>query len=141
VHPCPNHTQHPWARWDAYIYSRDPELLFEEFKQRGASFVKELCYIDDGLWGFEVTDADGYVLAFFHLRRAHYRSFVVLFGFDLPFRGPGLLGEAEELATLGRREEARARYRDFLALYADSDPRFEPLLRRARQALAPAAGG
>ena len=23
----------------------------------------------DGLWGFEVTDADGYVLAFFHLRR------------------------------------------------------------------------
>ena len=68
VRPCPNCTQHPWARWDAYIYTVDPDPLFEEFKQRGASFVKELSYIDDGLWGFEVTDADGYVLAFFCLR-------------------------------------------------------------------------
>ena len=39
-----------------------------EFKERGASFVKELSFIDDGLWGFEVTDADGYVLAFFRRR-------------------------------------------------------------------------
>lgn len=35
---------------------------------RGVSFVKELSFIDDGLWGFEVTDADGYVLAFAQLR-------------------------------------------------------------------------
>lgn len=69
VHPCPNHTRHEWARWDAYIYTRDPEVLFDEFKRRGASFVKQLSFIDDGLWGFEVTDADGYVLAFFRLRR------------------------------------------------------------------------
>ena len=41
----------------------------DEFSQRGASFVKTLSFIDEGLWGFEVTDADGYVLAFFHLRR------------------------------------------------------------------------
>lgn len=68
VPPCPNHTRHVWARWDAYIYTADPDPLFEEFKQRGASFVKELSFIDDGLWGFEVTDADGYVLAFFHSR-------------------------------------------------------------------------
>jgi hypothetical protein len=27
-----------------------------------------LSFIDDGLWGFEVTDADGYVLAFFRAR-------------------------------------------------------------------------
>jgi hypothetical protein len=26
--------------------------------------VKELSFIDDGLWGFEVMDADGYVIAF-----------------------------------------------------------------------------
>jgi predicted lactoylglutathione lyase len=45
-----------------------PDTLFDEFKQRGASFVKELSFIDDGLWGFEVTDADGYVLAFFRIR-------------------------------------------------------------------------
>ena len=69
VLPCPNHTRHPWARWDAYIYTLDPDALFDEFRRRGASFVKELSFIDDGLWGFEVTDADGYVLAFFHLRR------------------------------------------------------------------------
>ena len=68
VLPQPNHTRHEWARWDAYIYTLDPDALFDEFSQRGASFVKTLSFIDDGLWGFEVTDADGYVLAFFHLR-------------------------------------------------------------------------
>jgi uncharacterized glyoxalase superfamily protein PhnB len=68
VLPRPNHTRHEWARWDAYIYTRDPDALFDEFKERGASFVKELSFIDEGLWGFEVTDADGYVLAFFRTR-------------------------------------------------------------------------
>ena len=68
VLPQPNHTRHAWARWDAYIYTLDPDSLFAEFQRRGASFVKELSYIDDGLWGFEVTDSDGYVLAFFRTR-------------------------------------------------------------------------
>ncbi len=68
VLPRPNHTRHEWARWDAYIYTLDPDVLFTEFKQRGASFVKELTFIDDGLWGFEVSDADEYVLAFFRTR-------------------------------------------------------------------------
>jgi hypothetical protein len=69
VPPCPNHTRHEWARWDAYIYTLDPDSLFDEFKKRGAAFVKELSFIDDGLWGFEVIDADGYVIAFFQLRK------------------------------------------------------------------------
>ena len=68
VLPCPNHTRHPWARWDASIYALDPDTLFQEFSQQGVSFVKELSFIDDGLWGFEITDADGYVLAFFQTR-------------------------------------------------------------------------
>ena len=68
VLPMPNHTRHEWARWDAYVYATDPDSLYEEFKQRGATFVKDLSFIDDGLWGFEVTDADRYVLAFFTLR-------------------------------------------------------------------------
>jgi catechol 2,3-dioxygenase-like lactoylglutathione lyase family enzyme len=68
VLPCPNHTRHEWARWDAYIYTLDPDALFNEFSERGASFVKMLSFIDDGLWGFEIADADGYVLAFFQLR-------------------------------------------------------------------------
>jgi hypothetical protein len=68
IRPQPNHTRHPWARWDAYVYTVDPDPLYEEFSRRGASFVKKLSFIDDGLWGFEVTDGDGYVLAFFTLR-------------------------------------------------------------------------
>ena len=32
VLPCPNHTRHEWARWDAYIYTLDPDALFDEFK-------------------------------------------------------------------------------------------------------------
>jgi hypothetical protein len=39
------------------------------------SFVKTLSFIDDGLWGFETGDADGYVLAFFQLRNKEgYRA-------------------------------------------------------------------
>ncbi|MEO8201531.1 MAG: VOC family protein [Gemmatimonadota bacterium] len=68
VPPHPNHTRHEWARWDAFIHSENPDVLFAEFKQRGASFVQELSFIDDGLWGFEVTDGDGYVLAFAQVR-------------------------------------------------------------------------
>jgi len=67
VLPCPNHTRHEWARWDAYIYTMDPDTLFEEFRERGVTFVKRLSCIDDGLWGFEIADADGYVIAFFRL--------------------------------------------------------------------------
>jgi len=62
--PRPNRTRHEWARWDAFIYARDPDVLFDEYREQGVSFVTELSFIDDGLWGFEITDADGYVLAF-----------------------------------------------------------------------------
>jgi heme-degrading monooxygenase HmoA/catechol 2,3-dioxygenase-like lactoylglutathione lyase family enzyme len=68
VLPQPNHTRHEWARWDAYIYTPDPDALFEEFKQRDVTFVKPVSFIDEGLWGFEIRDADGYVIAFFQLR-------------------------------------------------------------------------
>jgi hypothetical protein len=68
VLPRPNHTRHEWARWDACIYTLDPDALSAEFQGRGAAFVKQLSFIDDGLWGFEVADADGYVLAFFRTR-------------------------------------------------------------------------
>ena len=46
----------------------DPDALFDEFSRRGASVVKKLSFIDDGLWGFAIADADGYVLAFHQLR-------------------------------------------------------------------------
>src|SRR3954468_17892999 len=69
VLPRPNHSRHEWARWDAYVYTLDPDILFDEFRQQGVSFVKELSFIDEGLWGFEIADADGHVLAFFRLRK------------------------------------------------------------------------
>ena len=53
---------------DAHIYSPDPDALFEEFTRRGATFAETLPFIDEGLWGFVVSDADGYRLAFFRLR-------------------------------------------------------------------------
>lgn len=68
VLPIPNHSRHEWAPADAHIYSRDPDALFAEFSQRGASFVKRLSFIDEGLWGFVVVDADGYSLAIYRLR-------------------------------------------------------------------------
>jgi catechol 2,3-dioxygenase-like lactoylglutathione lyase family enzyme len=68
VPPCPHHTRHEWAPPDAHIYSLDPDALFDEFTERGASFVKRLSFIEEGLWGFAVADADRYVLVFYQLR-------------------------------------------------------------------------
>ena len=68
VLPHPNHTRHEWAPPDAHIYSMDPDALFDEFSRRGASFVKKLSFIEEGLWGFAITDADGYLLVFYQLR-------------------------------------------------------------------------
>ena len=68
VLPIPNHTRHEWAPPDAHIYSMDPDALFDEFSRRGASFVKTLSFVEEGLWGFAITDADGYVLVFYQLR-------------------------------------------------------------------------
>jgi len=67
VDPVPNYTRDVKkgiARWDAYLYVPDPDALAEEFLSRNVSFFQELGNNDDGLRGFEVTDADGYVLFF-----------------------------------------------------------------------------
>jgi catechol 2,3-dioxygenase-like lactoylglutathione lyase family enzyme len=68
VPPIPNHTRHEWAPPDALIYSTVPDALFEEFSRRGATFVKTLSFVEEGLWGFTISDADGYVLVFYQLR-------------------------------------------------------------------------
>ena len=64
IKPAPNHTLHEWARWDAFIYTADPDSLFQEYHAEGVTFHQPLQDDDDGLRGFEVTDADGYVLFF-----------------------------------------------------------------------------
>ncbi|HEY0434009.1 MAG TPA: VOC family protein [Chitinophagaceae bacterium] len=60
----PNHTRHQWARWDAYVSAADPNGLFNEFKSAGIKFVQPLSVNSDNLLGFEIEDADGYVLFF-----------------------------------------------------------------------------
>jgi len=67
VEPLPNHkrdVKNGWARWDAYLYVPDPDALAAEFSSRNVEFSQPLQDDDDGLRGFEVEDADGYVLFF-----------------------------------------------------------------------------
>lgn len=64
VDPLPNSERHPYARWDAYLSVPDPDALAAEFASRGVTFSEPLEDTHDGLRGFEVKDADGYVLFF-----------------------------------------------------------------------------
>ncbi len=64
IHPVPNYTRHEWARWDAFILTSDPDVLFAEFQSRGLAFHEPLADTDDGLRAFELKDHDGYVLCF-----------------------------------------------------------------------------
>ena len=64
VDPLPNCKRHPWARWDAYVNAPDPDALAAEFTSRGVTFSVPLQDTSDGLRGFELEDADGYVLFF-----------------------------------------------------------------------------
>ena len=62
--PVPNCKRHPDARWDAYVDAPDPDALAAEFASRGVTFSSPLQDTHDGLRGFELEDADGYVLFF-----------------------------------------------------------------------------
>lgn len=64
VKPVPNHTRHDWAPWDAYISTTEPDTLFEEYRSNGVPFRKPIHDNSDDLRGFEIEDADGYVLFF-----------------------------------------------------------------------------
>ena len=70
VDPVPNYTRdikQGIARWDAYLYVPDPDALAEEFLSRNVEFFKTIKDSeggDDDLRGFEVKDADGYILFF-----------------------------------------------------------------------------
>ena len=70
VDPVPNYTRdikQGIARWDAYLYVPDPDALAAEFLSRKVEFFKTIKDSeggDDGLRGFELKDADGYILFF-----------------------------------------------------------------------------
>lgn len=67
VAPVPNYTRdikQGIARWDAFVIVPDPDALAEEFASRNVEFFEPLKDTDDGLRGFEIKDADGYLLFF-----------------------------------------------------------------------------
>jgi hypothetical protein len=67
VDPVPNYTrdvEKGIARWDAYLHVPDPDALAAEFWSRNVEFSEPLKDTDDGLRGFELKDAEGYVLFF-----------------------------------------------------------------------------
>lgn len=67
VDPVPNYTRdikQGIARWDAYFHVPDPDSLAAEFAARNVEFWTPLGDNDDGLRGFELKDADGYMLYF-----------------------------------------------------------------------------
>ena len=67
VPPVPNGTRDAKqgiARWDAFVAVPDPDALAAEFASRGVELSEPLKDTDDGLRGFELKDADGYVLFF-----------------------------------------------------------------------------
>lgn len=67
VPPLPNCTRDAKqgiARWDAFVNVPDPDALATEFASRDVEFVEPLADTDDGLRGFALRDADGYVLFF-----------------------------------------------------------------------------
>jgi hypothetical protein len=70
VDPVPNYTRDikkGIARWDAYLHVPAPDILAAEYSARQVEFFQPLKKGDDGddgLWGFEIQDADGYILFF-----------------------------------------------------------------------------
>ena len=65
--PVPNYTRDikkGLARWDAVVNVPDPDALAAEFASRQVEFFTILRDTEDGLRGFELKDADGYLLFF-----------------------------------------------------------------------------
>jgi hypothetical protein len=64
IAPLPNYKREPAARWDAYLYIPDPDALAAEFASRNVKFSEPLNNTHHGLRGFELKDANGFVLFF-----------------------------------------------------------------------------
>ena len=77
VAPVPNYTRDSKqgiARWDAFVSVPDPDALADEFSSRNVEFFEPLRDTHDGLRGFEIKDADGYLLFFGRTRDGEHQS-------------------------------------------------------------------
>lgn len=62
--PIPNATRHPWAKWDAYVLTSDPDAFGTELAEAGLNDGAAVSDTSDGQRGCQVTDPDGYILFF-----------------------------------------------------------------------------
>ncbi|RNC87082.1 MAG: hypothetical protein ED556_06565 [Winogradskyella sp.] len=50
--------------WDAYVWVDEVDALYNEFKSKNVSIVKEIQNTEYGNRDFEIEDLDGYILCF-----------------------------------------------------------------------------
>lgn len=50
--------------WDAYIWIKDADALYAEFKAKGVEIARDLCDQEYGCRDFDVIDPNGYRLCF-----------------------------------------------------------------------------
>ena len=63
-HVRANHSVNSDACWDAYIWVRDADALYEEFRSRGVKITREIENEPYGCRDFDVEDNSGYILCF-----------------------------------------------------------------------------
>ena len=63
-HVHPNHRANPDACWDAYIWVKDADALYEELRSRGVKITREIEDQPYGCRDFDVEDNSGYILGF-----------------------------------------------------------------------------
>ena len=63
-HARPNNRVNPDACWDAYIWVKDADTLYEELRSRGVKITREIEDEPYGCRDFDVQDNSGYILCF-----------------------------------------------------------------------------
>jgi len=60
----PNNRVNPDACWDAYIWVKDADALYEEVRSRGVKITREIENAPYGCRDFDVEDNSGHILCF-----------------------------------------------------------------------------
>jgi uncharacterized glyoxalase superfamily protein PhnB len=63
-HVRPNHHVYADAPWDAYIWVKDADALYDELRSRGVKITREIENEPYGCRDFDVEDNSGYILCF-----------------------------------------------------------------------------
>lgn len=63
-HVRPNHHVYEDACWDAYIWVKDADALYEELRSRSVKITREIENTPYGCRDFDVQDNSGYILCF-----------------------------------------------------------------------------